>query len=175
MLLKILGGFNVTVIKDCKDTVFALWSAPRGFSYTIYFYLNAGTIVLLDGCLSGKYRRMKAQKEKSANAGGLRWKHVIGEVNAIDYDAILDEVFGARGTSRREINEMQACCRYVSQSLRQARIDKGLSQQDIFSQWGFKADCGNLAHAENGILRSIFLMASSAFTGVGRSGCPMFR
>ena len=150
MLLKILGGFNVTFIKDCKDTVFALWSAPRGFSYTIYFYLNAGTIVLLDGCLSGKYRRMKAQKEKSANAGGLRWKHVIGEVNAIDYDAILDEVFGARGTSRREINEMQACCRYVSQSLRQARIDKGLSQQDVFSQWGFKADCGNLAHAENG-------------------------
>ncbi len=151
MLLKILGDFNVTFVKDCKETVYSLWSAPRGYSYTIYFYVNIDTIVLLDGCLLGKHRRTKASNaEELDHIRALRWKHVIGEVNAMDYDAILDEVFGTRGTSGREINEMRACSRYVSQSMRQVRIDKGLSQQDIFSQWGFKEDCGNLAHAENG-------------------------
>lgn len=151
LLLKILGDFNVTFVKDLKETVYLLWAAPRGFSYTVYFYLNADTVVLLDGRLSGKHRRTVASDaDKLKDARDLRWKHVTGEVKTTDYDVILDNVFGASGTSRREINEMSACSRYVSQSLRQARIDSGLSQHDIFSQWGFKDDCGNLAHAENG-------------------------
>lgn len=151
MLLKILGDFNVTFVRDCSETVYSMWSAPRGHSYSIYFYVNADTIVLLDGCLSVRHRKtLSSGAEKLDNARGLRWKHVIGKVNACGYDAFLDENFGARGSAKREINEMRACSRYVSQSLRQARIEKGLSQQDIFSQWGFKEDCGNLAHAENG-------------------------
>lgn len=45
---------------------------------------------------------------------------------------------------------MRACCGYVSQTLRQARIDSGLMPEELFAKWGLKDDCGNLAHAENG-------------------------
>ena len=45
---------------------------------------------------------------------------------------------------------MRACCAYVSQALRQARIDSGMLQEELFSKWGLKDDCGALAHAENG-------------------------
>lgn len=31
---------------------------------------------------------------------------------------------------------MRACCSYVSQALKQARLDAGLMQEDIFSKWG---------------------------------------
>ena len=67
-----------------------------------------------------------------------------------DYDAVLDAEFGALGTAKREVWEMRACSSYVSQALRQARIDSGLLQEELFSRWGLKDDCGNLAHAENG-------------------------
>lgn len=45
---------------------------------------------------------------------------------------------------------MHACCGYISQALRQARIDSGLLPEGLFSKWGLKDDCSNLAHAENG-------------------------
>ena len=59
-------------------------------------------------------------------------------------------IFGEQGSTRREVWEMRACCGYVSQTLRQARIDSGLMQEELFAKWGLKDDCGNLAHAENG-------------------------
>lgn len=46
---------------------------------------------------------------------------------------------------------MRACCNFVSQALRQVRLDAGLSQEDVFSRWEFKADCGNLTQAETGV------------------------
>lgn len=151
LLLRILGDFRVTFVKDCKETVYALWAAPRGYSYTVYFYVNAGKIILLDACLTEKHRRMKAKGNNIMDAvRALRWKNVIGELKAEDYDAVLDENYGSPGTPRREINEMRACSRYASQSLRKARLDAGMSQEEIFSNWGFKDDCGNMAHAENG-------------------------
>ena len=60
------------------------------------------------------------------------------------------DAYGESGSVRRELAEMRACCCYVSQALRKARIDAGLLQEDVFSRWGYKDDCGNLAHAENG-------------------------
>lgn len=80
----------------------------------------------------------------------LHWKHVTGELSGEDYDGVLDGIFGERGSTKREVWEMRACCGYVSQTLRQARIDSGLMQEELFAKWGLKDDCGNLAHAENG-------------------------
>ena len=37
--------------------------------------------------------------------------------------------------TKREVYEMRACCSYVSQALKQARLDAGLMQEDIFSKW----------------------------------------
>lgn len=151
MLLKILGDYGVTFVRDCKDTVFSLWAAPKGYSFSVFFYLNGGTVVLLDGCMTERFRRARAgERAKLEVVRELRWKHVIGEALAEDYDAVLDEAFGERGTAKREVCEMRSCSRYVSQSLRKLRIDRGLFQNDIFSQWGFKDDCGNLSHAECG-------------------------
>ncbi|MGN1221175.1 MAG: hypothetical protein ACI4TU_09560 [Candidatus Cryptobacteroides sp.] len=151
LLLRILGDFRVTFVKDCKETVYALWAAPRGYSYTVYFYVNADKIILLDASLTEKHRRMKSDGNNKTDAvRALRWKSVIGELEAKNYDAILNENYGSPGTPKREINEMRACSRYASQSLRKARLDAGMSQEDIFSTWGFKDDCGNMAHAENG-------------------------
>ena len=45
---------------------------------------------------------------------------------------------------------MRACASYVSQALRQASIDAGLMQEELFSKCGLKDDCGAIAHAENG-------------------------
>ena len=45
---------------------------------------------------------------------------------------------------------MRACCAYVSRTLRQARIDADLQQEELYSEGGLKDDCGALAHAENG-------------------------
>jgi hypothetical protein len=151
MLLKILGDYEVTFVRDCKDTVFSLWAAPKGYSFSAFFYLNGGTVVLLDGCMTERFRRARAgERAKLEAVRELRWKHVIGEVVAEDYDGVLDEAFGERGSAKRELFEMRSCSRYVSQSLRKLRIDRGLFQNDIFSQWGFKDDCGNLSHAECG-------------------------
>ena len=80
----------------------------------------------------------------------LRWQHVFGELPGVNYDVILDGLFGASGSTKREVMEMRACACYVSQDLRLARINSGLMQEDIFSRWGLKDDSGNLAHAENG-------------------------
>ena len=52
---------------------------------------------------------------------------------------------------KREVFEMRACCSYVSQALRQVRLDAGLLQEEVFSRWGFKADCGNMTQAETGV------------------------
>ena len=38
--------------------------------------------------------------------------------------------------TKREVYEMRACFSYVSQALKQARLDAGLMQEDIFSKWG---------------------------------------
>lgn len=80
-----------------------------------------------------------------------RWKDVLGEVTAEGFDSVLDERFGERGTTKREVYEMRACCSYVSQTLRKARLDAGLLQEDIFTKWGYRADSGNMHQAENGI------------------------
>ena len=151
LLLKMLSDFKVTFVEDWKDTIYELKSAPRGFKYSTYFYVNGDTIVLLHGCLDEKHRRHKASGNvKMDVVRALRWKHVTGELSGVDYDGVLDGIFGARGSTKREVWEMRACCGYVSQSLRQARIDSGLMQEELFAKWGLKDDCGNLAHAENG-------------------------
>ena len=151
MLLKILSDYQVTFVEDCKDTVYLLRSALRGYVYSTFFYLNGDTIVLLHCNLEEKHRRVKAAScEIMPVVRALRWQHVIGELPGTDYDAVLDAEFGALGTAKREVWEMRACSSYVSQALRQARIDSGLLQEELFSRWGLKDDCGNLAHAENG-------------------------
>lgn len=45
---------------------------------------------------------------------------------------------------------MRACCGYVSQEFRPARIDSGLLPEGLFSKSGLKDYCDGLAHAENG-------------------------
>lgn len=151
MLLKMLSDFRVTFVEDWGDTIYELQAVPRGYLYSVYFYLNGDTIVLLRGCLSEKHRRHKASGNGNLPVvRALRWQHVTGEIAASDYDAVLDGIFGERGTTKREVWEMRACCAYVSQALRQARIDAGLLQEELFSKWGLKDDCGALAHAENG-------------------------
>lgn len=47
MLLKILSDFQVTFLRDCGDTIYELQSAPRGFLYSVYFYLNGDKVVLV--------------------------------------------------------------------------------------------------------------------------------
>ena len=151
MLLKMLSDFKVTFVRDCKDTIYELRSALRGYAYSTYFYLNGDTIVLLHGCLDEKHRRHKASGSGNMPVvRALRWMHVTGEMPGEDYDGVLDGIFGARGTTKREVWEMRACASYVSQALRQARIDAGMLQEELFSKWGLKDDCGALAHAENG-------------------------
>ena len=151
LLLKKLGDFKVTFVTDCKDTIYELRTALRGYVYTTYFYLNGETIVLLYGCLDEKHRRHKASGTGNMPVvRALRWQHVIGELPGDNYDVILDGLFGASGSTKREVMEMRACACYVSQDLRLARINSGLMQEDIFSRWGLKDDSGNLAHAENG-------------------------
>lgn len=142
LLLKKIGDFHVTFVEDCGETLHILKSATRNISCHIYFYIDIDNIVLLHGCL---------EREPGAPAAReLRWRHVTGGIVAQDYDAVLNGKFGSPGTARRELGEMQACSCYVSQALRKARIDKGFSQEEVFSQWGLKSGCGNLAHAENG-------------------------
>lgn len=68
----------------------------------------------------------------------LRWKHVTGELSGEDYDGVLNGIFGERGSAKREVWEMRTCCGYVSQTLRQARIDSGLIQEELFAKWGSK-------------------------------------
>ena len=151
MLLKILSDFQVTFLRDCWDTIYELQSAPRGFLYSVYFYLNGDKVVLVHGCLTEKHRRHKASGNgKMPVVRELRWKHVTGGISDENYDMVLDEVFGERGTTKREVWEMRACCAYVSQALRQARIDSGMLQEELFSKWGLKDDSGALAHGENG-------------------------
>jgi len=84
------------------------------------------------------------------NLGELQQFQSLGAFPDENYDMVLDEVFGERGTTKREVWEMRACCAYVSQALRQARIDSGMLQEELFSKWGLKDDSGALAHAENG-------------------------
>lgn len=151
LLLKMLSNFKVTFVRDCKDTIYELRSALRGYMYSMYFYLNGDTIVILHGCLDEKHRRHKASGTGNMPVvRALRWQHVTGEISGEDYDGVLDGFFGERGTTKREVMEMRACASYVSQALRQARIDAGLLQEQLFSKWGLKDDCGALAHAENG-------------------------
>ena len=151
MLLKKLSDFKVTFVRDWEETVYELRCAIRGYVYSVYFYLNGERIVLLHGCLDEKHRRHKATGTGNLpNVRELRWKNVIGEVEAVEYDSVLDAQFGESGTVKREVYEMRACCSYVSQALRQVRLDAGLLQEEVFSRWGFKADCGNMTHAETG-------------------------
>lgn len=131
LLLKKLGDFKVTFVTDCKDTIYELRTALRGYVYSTYFYLNGETIVLLHGCLDEKHRRHKASGTGNMPVvRALRWQHVIGELSGMNYDVILDSLFGASGSTRREVMEMRACACYVSQDLRLARIDSGLMQEE---------------------------------------------
>lgn len=96
-LLKILSDFQVTFVRDCGDTIYELQSAPRGFLYSVYFYLNGDTVVLMHGCLTEKHRRHKASGNgKMPVVRELRWKHVTGEISDENYDGVLDAVFGER-------------------------------------------------------------------------------
>lgn len=152
MLLKKLSDFKVTFVRDCGDTIYEMRTALRGYTYSTYFYINGETVVLLHCCLDEKHRRHKATG--TGNLPGvreLRWMHVVGEVGAMEYDSVIDLRFGESGSIKREVFEMRACCSYVSQTLRRVRIDAGLVQEDVFSRWGFKSDCGNMTQAETGI------------------------
>ena len=151
MLLKKLSDFKVTFVRDWEETVYELRCAIRGYVYSVYFYLNGERIVLLHGCLDEKHRRHKATGTGNLpHVRELRWRNVVGEVEAVEYDSVLDGRFGESGTVKREVYEMRACSSYVSQALRQVRLDAGLLQEEVFSRWGFKADCGNMTHAETG-------------------------
>ena len=110
LLLKKLGDFKVTFVTDCKDTIYELRTALRGYVYTTYFYLNGETIVLLYGCLDVKHRRHKASGTGNMPVvRALRWQHVIGELPGVNYDVVLDGLFGASGSTKREVMEMRAC------------------------------------------------------------------
>lgn len=150
ILLKILSDFNVTFVNYCKEAIYELRTSLRGYGYSTYFYLNGDSIVLLYACQSEMWRRRKILNDIT-HIREQRWKHVLGEVEADEFDCVLDNLYGGRGSTKREVYEMRACCSYVSQALRQARLDAGLMQEDIFSKWGHRADCGNLHQAENGI------------------------
>ena len=151
MLLKILADYKVSFVEECKDTIYAFRSLCKEVAYTTYFYLNGDTIVLLHCFQNKSLRKVKASgTEIMPVVRELRWKHVIGELSATEYDSDLDEAFGARGTEKREVWEMRACRSYTSQTLRQTRMDLGLLQEDIFSKWGAKDNCGNLSRAEFG-------------------------
>lgn len=101
MLLKILSDFQVTFLRDCGDTIYELQSAPRGFLYSVYFYLNGDKVVLVHGCLTEKHRRHKASGNgKMPVVRELRWKHVTGEISDENYDMVLDEVLEKEGPQR---------------------------------------------------------------------------
>ena len=152
MLLKKLSDFKVTFVREWENTIYELRCAARGYVYSVYFYLNVDTIVVLHVCLDEKHRRHKATGSGNLpRVQELRWKNVVGDIASIDYDPVLDAQFGESGTVKREVFEMRACCNFVSQALRQVRVDAGLSQEDVFSRWDFKADCGNLTQAETGV------------------------
>ena len=152
MLLKKLSDFNVTFVRDWEETIYELRCAIRGYVYSVYFYLNGETIVLLHACLDEKHRRHKATGTGNLpHVQELRWKNVVGEASSVEYDSVLDVRFGESGSVKREVFEMRACCSYVSQALRQVRLDAGLLQEEVFSRWGFKADCGNMTQAETGV------------------------
>lgn len=152
MLLKKLSDFKVTFVRDWEETIYELRCAIRGYVYSVYFYLNGETIVLLHACLDEKHRRHKATGTGNLpHVQELRWKNVVGEAASVEYDSVLDAQFGESGSVKREVFEMRACCSYVSQALRQVRLDAGLLQEEVFSRWGFKADCGNMTQAETGV------------------------
>ena len=150
MLLKILSDFKVTFVNYCKDAIYELKTSLRGYGYSTYFYLNGDAVVLLHACQTEMWRRRKISGD-TAHIRDMRWRHVLGEVQAEEFDGVLDGLYGERGTTKREVYEMRACCSYVSQALRQARLDAGLAQEDVFSKWGHRPDSGNLHQAENGI------------------------
>ena len=128
MLLKKLSDFKVTFVRELENTIYELRCATRGYVYSVYFYLNVDTIVVLHVCLDEKHRRQRPTgKGNLPYVQELRWKNVVGEVESIDYDAVLDAKYGESGTIKREVFEMRACCNFVSQALRQVRVDAGLS------------------------------------------------
>ena len=83
-------------VRDCKDTVYSLWAAPKGYSYSVFFYVNGGTVVLLDGCMTERFRRARAgERAKLEAVRGLRWKHVIGEVLTASRSAVFSAITSA--------------------------------------------------------------------------------
>ena len=151
LLLRRLADFEVTFIKQVKGSIYALCSSFRGYDYSTFFYLNGEAVVLLYGQLV-KRPRPQAHPPviEVAKLEKMRWAHVTGSASASDYGLVLDGIFGAAGTPAREKSWAKAYSWYVSQTLRRARETAGMEQVDVFSQWGLKDDCGNLAHAENG-------------------------
>lgn len=150
LLLKMVPDFRLSFVEALGDTVYLLRSMPRGYVYAIHFYLNGENIVLLDGRIEQKHGRPMRAGLPLSRIQALRRQHVAGALDTADYDAVLDAAFGAPATALREWSEMQACSRYVGQTLRQARKEAGIRQEDLLRRWGLKKDCGNLADAENG-------------------------
>ena len=151
LLLRRLSVFEVSFIKNLKGNLYVLRTALRGYVYETVFYKNGDTIVLMHCRLVEKHKRKVLEgKIELKDLEKQRWNHVTGEVDARDYGGVMDGLFGAVGTPFRQKSWAKACSSYVSQALRKARIDSNMMQEDIYSLWGLKDDCGNLAHAENG-------------------------
>ena len=151
LLLRRLSVFEVGFVKNLKGNIYALRTALRGYVYQIVFYVNGEAIVLMHCRLTEKHKRKVSEgKIDLKDLEKQRWNHVTGVVEARDYGVVLDGLFGSVGTPFRQKSWAKACSSYVSQALRKARIDANMMQEEIYSLWGLKDDCGNLAHAENG-------------------------
>ena len=138
MLLKKVSDFRLTFVRDLGDTVYVFRTEVRDKVYNSFFYLNGDTIVLLQGAPEMKRKRRKVSKEKEdySPLKELRWKHVLGELPSREYDSALDELYGASGSVKREVFEMRACSSYVSQTIRKARLDAGVSVASVAKHLG---------------------------------------
>ena len=151
LLLKRMVDLDVLFIKRHEKSIYELKTALRGYAYSTYFYINGDTVVVLHGCLEEKHRRHKASGNVSMKKlQQLRWEHVLGNTSAGEYDSVLDETFGTVGSPEREKAWAMACCSYVSQVLREARIAAGLSHEEVCTRMGLATSIGQLTRAENG-------------------------
>lgn len=151
LLLKRMVDLDVLFIKRHEKSIYELKTALRGYAYSTYFYINGDAVVVLYGCLDEKHRRHKASGNVSMKQlQQLRWEHVLGNTVASEYDSVLDAVFGSAGSPEREGAWAMACCSYVSQVLRKARIATGLSHEEVCTRMGLATSIGQLTRAENG-------------------------
>ena len=151
LLLKRMADLDVLFIKRHEKSLFELKTALRGYAYSTYFYINGDSVIVLHGCLDEKHRRHKASGNVSMKQlQQIRWEHVIGNSSASEYDSVLDAAFGPAGSTERQNAWAMACCSYVSQVLREARITAGLSHEEVCTRMGLATSIGQLTRAENG-------------------------